>query len=308
MKLNRENLLSRTRQGLHIYAYILRQYQPSEELYLEGQRCRVTWNPFNAHRRSLQIELRDGLAVHRDLQWPEFTGDAFDFANQHLKCATTEALYFLLNQVMHLGLKVAAEDELESLEGLDRTWIPRVSFFKPPISNTLPSAQLSLREVHELITGDTYKLATEKLRQLTDASAIRNFKATRLPYVTFGGTFSKRSDKQLAHPSQLLVFDFDNLPLLEEVKHQLLTDRFLPTELLFTSPSGKGLKWIIRRDPTSTHHDYFRAVAHYLQRNYGLEVDRSGADVSRACFLAKDSSAFLNERHCGEREFENLAI
>ena len=79
----------------------------------------------------------------------------------------------------------------------------------------------------------------------------------------------------------------------------LLSDRFLPTELLFTSPSGKGLKWVIRRNPTSTHHDYFRAVANYLQRTYGLEVDMSGADVSRACYLAKDSLAFLGEKHRG---------
>lgn len=285
MKLNRENLLHKTRQGLQIYVYILRQYYPSESLYLQEDRCKPVQNPFNFDRRSLSIFVKDGLARHRDLERPEFTGDALQFADLHLKCATQEELLFLLNQVLELGLKVAAEDELEWLEGEDDSWIPRVSYFKPPVKNILPNAHLSLREIHEIITGNSLRMVTEELRAIKEPAKRRAYKASHFPYVTFAGTFDRRKDDRLEHPSFLLVFDFDKLEQLEEVKHALLSDRFLQTELLFTSPSGNGLKWVIRRDPGSRHQEYFRAVENYLQRSYNLKVDPSGRDVSRACFL-----------------------
>lgn len=299
MKLDRQNVLEATRQGLQLYAYILRQYYPSETLYLQDQHCRLTRNPFNHHRRTLSISLSEGVARHRDLEWPDFVGDAFDFAALHLKCATEEELLYLINQGLSLGLKVAAEDELEWLEGKDDTWVPRVSFFPAPISNIHPTRQLSMLDLFELITGPEYQELTAELRSLKDKSKARKFKASRLAYVTFAGTFGRRNDKQLEHPSQLLVIDLDNLEHLEEVKHALLADRFLETELLFTSPSGNGLKWVIRRAPGSRHHDYFKAIAHYLKRTYGLDADPSGSDLSRACFLAFDPSAFLHERHRG---------
>lgn len=68
--------------------------------------------------------------------------------------------------------------------------------------------------------------------------------------------------------------------------------------LFITSPSGKGLKWIIRIDISEiSHAEYFKAVANYLSFTYNIKVDQSGKDVSRACFLSYDPTAFINKRH-----------
>ncbi len=69
-------------------------------------------------------------------------------------------------------------------------------------------------------------------------------------------------------------------------------------QLLFTSPSGDGLKWIIPIDiTTASHTDYFRAISNYVRQTYGIEADKSGKDISRACFLPHDSNAYLNPKY-----------
>lgn len=78
----------------------------------------------------------------------------------------------------------------------------------------------------------------------------------------------------------------------------LLNDEYFDTQLLFRSPSGDGLKWIIPIDVTqATHGNFFAAVANYILQTYGVEVDKSGRDISRACFLPHDPQAFINSNY-----------
>ena len=82
------------------------------------------------------------------------------------------------------------------------------------------------------------------------------------------------------------------------MREQLLNDDYFETELLFVSPSGDGLKWIIRIDlEEATQAEYFIAISNYIKQTYKIEVDASGKDVSRACFLPHDANAFLHKRH-----------
>jgi hypothetical protein len=93
----------------------------------------------------------------------------------------------------------------------------------------------------------------------------------------------------------LLCVDFDHLQNLNDLKSRLLADEYFDTQLLFVSPSGDGLKWIISIDTNQiTHGDYFAAVANYILQTYGVAVDKSGRDISRACFLPHDPQAFIN--------------
>ena len=62
--------------------------------------------------------------------------------------------------------------------------------------------------------------------------------------------------------------------------------------------SGDGLKWIININTAEvSHEEYFNAVANYLRQTYGLEADKSGKDVSRACFLPYDPEAYINPKN-----------
>jgi hypothetical protein len=82
------------------------------------------------------------------------------------------------------------------------------------------------------------------------------------------------------------------------LKTQLLNDEYFETEMLFISPSGDGLKWIIPINITeSTHQNFFQAIANYIKEVYQLEVDKSGKDISRACFLPSDPEAYINPKY-----------
>jgi hypothetical protein len=204
--------------------------------------------------------------------------------------------------------------------------VPVFSFFKAPISNTKPHKTISLPQIYNAIKGDYYKECTEKLRAILSPLSFRRgvggedefsplscgegsgerfvqarkFKAANFDYCTFSGVFTTRSDKALVKHSGLLCVDFDHLQNLSDIKSRLLADEYFDTQLLFVSPSGDGLKWIIQISPPSgdlgghTHGDYFAAVANYILQAYGVAVDKSGRDISRACFLPHDPQAFIN--------------
>ncbi|MCC5612931.1 hypothetical protein LC612_41155, partial [Nostoc sp. CHAB 5834] len=70
------------------------------------------------------------------------------------------------------------------------------------------------------------------------------------------------------------------------------------TMMLFTSPSGTGLKLVVQvmalEDDQTLHKAYFTDLSFYIKKNYGLDVDASGSDVSRACFLPHDPDVYVN--------------
>jgi hypothetical protein len=120
----------------------------------------------------------------------------------------------------------------------------------------------------------------------------------RLDYVTPAGTFTRRANTGLAEPSGLLVLDFDHLPDVGAARAALLADELLAPDLvlLFTSPSGDGLKALVKTDPTAAHLANFRACAGYLAGHYtalGLVPDEAGKDVARACFVPYAPDAWL---------------
>ena len=299
MEISREAILDKTHYGLKIYAYVLRQYYPETTvLSLKGRDCGITRNPFNGGKETLRIHIDGVIATHKDTELESFKGDVFDFAQYHFKMTDEADVLQKINQELHLNLEVKVKDELEWLNNPDDTWYAHCSFFKAPVRNVFPAETLRLHQVFELITSDKYKKITEDLRVITDVKEARKFKANRFDYVTFSGVFEKRNDSNLLQHSNLLTIDFDHLDNLQELKTQLLNDEYFETEMLFTSPSGDGLKWIIRIDILEvSHSEYFIAVANYIKQTYNIEVDQSGKDVSRACFLPYDPTAFLHKRH-----------
>jgi len=177
----------------------------------------------------------------------------------------------------------------------DISKIPEVSYFKRPIANIRPFAKITLPRIFKAIKGDYLKAVTEKLMAIKDKDQARKFKAQSFPYVTFSGTFSKRNNNNLIQHSGYLCFDLDNLVNLDSVRDALKRDEH--TELLFRSPSGRGLKWVCQVDiKRGSHLDYFNAISKYLQDNYQVTADPSGKDFSRACFLAHDKNAYLSPK------------
>ncbi|WP_421976350.1 BT4734/BF3469 family protein [Roseivirga seohaensis] len=309
MEVNREAILDRTHYGLNIYSHVLRKYYPGETvLSLAGRGCDPAKNPFNDSKTTLWIRIIDGCACHIDTERAIENGDAFDFAALHFK-AKGQELYELLNKELHLRIGEhhpfydynKGKPKVEPKPKQPKLQIPVFSYFKKPITNTKPTGHKSLLEVYEMIKGNRYQIITEKLRSIEDKKEARKYKAFQFDYVTFSGIFSSRSDKNLKAHSGLMVIDFDHLENTVELKERLLNDQYFETELLFVSPSGDGLKWIIPIDLSEGDHQYwFLAIANYLRQVYQVELDESGKDVSRACFLPHDADVVINPKYLGK--------
>lgn len=180
---------------------------------------------------------------------------------------------------------------------------PEISFFRAPISNTRPHKNIRITDAFRYITSEYAKDRTEALRAIGDPRQARAYKVANFDYVTFCGTFASRSDKAIIQESGLLCIDFDHVPNLEDLFQKLLQDPYFDTAILFRSPSGDGLKWVIESDRSDlTQSEYFRAVSAYITYAYGIEPDKSGKDLSRACFLPFDPSPYLNPKYSEDNE------
>ncbi|MGE5447007.1 MAG: BT4734/BF3469 family protein, partial [Bacteroidales bacterium] len=175
---------------------------------------------------------------------------------------------------------------------------PRFSYFSAPVSNITPGPEITILDAYKGIKGKRFEYITRELRLITGIEHRRKYKAKYFNYACFSGTFSKRGDKFLKKHSGLLTLDFDHVPNLLELKSTLLNDGFFETQLMFVSPSGDGLKWIVAIDINKyTHLDWFNSIAKYINMKYNLEVDKSGKDISRACFLPHDPDVYINPKY-----------
>lgn len=291
MELSKQAILNKTHYGLNIYAHVLQQYYPDETvLSLSGRNCRPAKNPFNNDKATLQVFNENNVFRFRDDELEDFSGDPFNFAEMHYQLQD-EALLHYLNTQMNLGLAITQScgSEFE---------IPSFSLFLHPVSNVNPYQTINLWEAWNLIRSPYYRELTKQLREISEPKAARKFKATQLDYATFSGVFTKRSDDALVKHSGLLTIDFDHVPHVGELKILLSQDSYFETELMFVSPSGDGLKWIIPIGLNQcTHQEWFRAIENYIKATYGLEIDKSGKDISRACFLPYDPDVYLNPKY-----------
>ena len=176
---------------------------------------------------------------------------------------------------------------------------PQFSFYKAPVTNIYPAKNIGLLDAYRAISGEYFAKQTLQLRLISDKQKNREFKASMFPYVCFSGTFSKRNEKSLIQHSGLIALDFDHLEDVEKTKLQLLSDPYFETELLFISPNGTGIKWLIPIEVSEKypHKTMFQAIYNYIKRTYSIEIDRACKDVSRATFLCYDPEAFIHPKY-----------
>ena len=168
------------------------------------------------------------------------------------------------------------------------------SFFRKPIQNTEPLRAIGIVDVYRYVVGHYARPQTEALRSMASPVDAKRYKAAHFDYCTFSGLFRKRNEKELIMHSGLMCLDFDHVEDMEMVKQRLLNHEYFDTELLFASPSGNGLKWIIPVDLKGWEHSrFFKAVANCVRATGLPMVDMSGSDVARACFLPYDPQAYL---------------
>ena len=182
------------------------------------------------------------------------------------------------------------------------------SFFRKPIRSTEPLRSISIPDIYRYIVNPQYAgRQTETLRSITDSSEARKYKAENFDFCTFSGIFSKRAKDCLMLHSGLMCIDFDHVADVPSLKQRLLNDEYFETELLFRSPSGDGLKWVIATELRGWEHSrFYNAVYNYLVGTNYPEPDKSGSDVSRSCFIPYDPEVYINPKYPNIIKDENI--
>jgi hypothetical protein len=142
-------------------------------------------------------------------------------------------------------------------------------------------------------------IRNEKNKEKRDALKIK------LPAILFSGTFTNRNAKGLKDHSGYICLDFDKY----ETDKKMTADRkkFEQDEYtfsVFTSPSGNGLKVIVKIPPVvENHKDYFIA----LEKYYNSEnFDIACKDVSRVCYESYDEKIYINTKSKEWNKFDEI--
>jgi len=164
-----------------------------------------------------------------------------------------------------------------------------VSVFKDLYKSKDVPFHVPLDKIVKRIQKGTSKELVEQIRNGNDK--LKN----NLPCIIFAGTFNERNSSSLQKHSGLMVVDFDKYPSTEVMYQQLELLKSNPHfVLLFISPSGKGIKGVIKvcDDLTKdTHPKVFKEFYKKFEYEY---FDISNCNVDRICFESYDPNIYVN--------------
>ncbi|MBZ9731539.1 hypothetical protein LB467_17780 [Salegentibacter sp. JZCK2] len=180
--------------------------------------------------------------------------------------------------------------------------------------------EANLGEIIKIIKHEKLESKISHLRKLIKNDRIDeyNFLKKSLPSVTFCGTFeNNRRIENLINYNSILVIDIDKLnsQKVREVNNILKNEKYVFSHWM--SPSGKGFKGLIKINTTASLEDTqiesfhklaFKKLTKYFFDNYLINLDISGSDISRLCFLSSDSNLFFKKDiepfHCDLEQLE----
>lgn len=156
----------------------------------------------------------------------------------------------------------------------------------------------SLPAILEEIRTGKYKHAIVYLRKsLAEKKEEAYNKAKKsLPAFTPSGKFvGGRKMEFLTEYSNTIILDIDKLSKEELTKASHLANQSEFTYASFISPSGNGLKILVKiASPKAEHKDTFLLVQAHYEKLLKLEIDKSGKDITRLCFYSWDENLYLN--------------
>ena len=156
----------------------------------------------------------------------------------------------------------------------------------------------SLPAILEEIRTGKYKHAIVYLRKsLAEKKEEAYNKAKKsLPAFTPSGKFvGGRKMEFLAEYSNTIILDIDKLSKEDLTKASHLANQSEFTYASFISPSGNGLKILVKiSTPKAEHKETFLLVQAHYENILKLEIDKSGKDITRLCFYSSDENLYFN--------------
>jgi hypothetical protein len=168
---------------------------------------------------------------------------------------------------------------------------PTISVFRSLYNSKETPFKLTAIEVYNRIKNGNPDVIN-KINLIRDGESEHK---NKLMAIMFNGTFNERKDDGLIEHSGLCILDFDKYPDNKTMNKDRKKLKECPyVYMMFTSPSGNGLKAVIRI-PASDKYEHkrrFGAFAEYFQSEY---FDSANSNISRVCFESYDPDAYLNE-------------
>ncbi|MEY3880981.1 MAG: hypothetical protein RIQ94_1777 [Pseudomonadota bacterium] len=170
------------------------------------------------------------------------------------------------------------------------------------------SKEMTIGNVLNEIKSNKYLSQTTRLRNLLSDNKLESYNNHKknLPAVTFCGTFNEKRKKELLkHYNSIIVLDIDKLDSEEftRIYNTLLNECYVFS--FWTSPSNKGIKGLvylkydfeINFSNIDYHHkSAFQQLQKYFKEKHNINLDESGSDSTRLCFLSCDNELKLNEK------------
>lgn len=158
------------------------------------------------------------------------------------------------------------------------------------------------KEIIEVLTDiktGKYKNVITYLRKSLAESKMEAYERAKksLPAFTPSACFKGgRKQEFITAYTQIVVLDIDKISSeqLSQSKEKVCKDQY--TFSAFTSPSGNGLKILVKVNSSQENHkEAFLKLQKYYEELLALPIDKSGKDVTRLCFVSYDTDLFLNE-------------
>ena len=148
---------------------------------------------------------------------------------------------------------------------------------------------IAIEKALERIKSGSSKELVIEIRNTLDKEKANKIKLN-LPSVCFSGKFGNdRKDEQLIEHSGFIVLDFDDISELREKQTDIISHDFVYA--CWVSPSGNGLKALIKIADGSKHREHFQSLQEVFP-----EIDRSGINVSRVCYESFDPEIYVNDK------------
>jgi len=167
---------------------------------------------------------------------------------------------------------------------------------------------ISVYDALNMIQTGNLETEVEKLRDYLHKGDMESFSMYKrsLPAVTFCGCFDRqRKTENLKNYNSVLVLDIDKLEgdILDRTAAILEADPYVFA--YWRSPSGKGFKGLVfleysfhvkKSEIAATHKKAFQKISGYFYDQYDLELDESGCDITRLCFLSSDPELVIKQQ------------
>ena len=144
------------------------------------------------------------------------------------------------------------------------------------------------------IKNGSSKEVVNAIRNEKDKEKMNKLKST-LPAICFSGTFNKRNDSSLIDHSGFICLDFDgyaNKKEVMEARNRIISDQYVYS--CFISPSGNGLKVIVKIPKDSMNHKhYFNSLQDHFNDDH---FDTTSKNISRVCYESYDPLLYINEK------------